>query len=142
MKKVFEIPQLEAIKPFVKTILPSLKLGTLVTLKGPLGAGKTTIVQEIAKQLGVQSRVISPTFTIMKMYPIEKLSGRLLHVDAYRLEQAGAFGLEDEMGDDTITLIEWPEKLSALPPAKWIVQLTIQFKGEGGRVIEMETLTQ
>lgn len=138
MKKSFEIHRLEDIKPFVATLLPFLKLGTLVTLKGPLGVGKTTLVQEMARQLGVQNRVISPTFTIMKVYPLERLKGRLLHVDAYRLDKRSAFGLEDEMGDDTITMIEWPEKLNALPHANQIIHLSIRLIDDQSRSIEME----
>ncbi|MEY3431553.1 MAG: hypothetical protein RIS53_451 [Bacillota bacterium] len=139
MKKSFEIPHLEDLKPFVQTIMPLLTLGTLVTLKGPLGVGKTTLIQEMAKQLGVQTRVISPTFTIMKVYPLDRIKGRLLHVDAYRLEKSSSFGLEDEMGDDTITMIEWPEKLARLPDAKHTIHLSLHLKANEKRLIEMET---
>ncbi len=139
MKKSFELRRLQDIKPFVESLLPLLTLGTLVTLKGPLGVGKTTLIQEMARQLGVQARVISPTFTIMKVYPLDRLNGRLLHVDAYRLEKSSSFGLEDEMGDDTITMIEWPEKLSRLPEAKHSIHLSLRLKDDDTRWIEMET---
>jgi|1048.fasta_scaffold24567_2 tRNA threonylcarbamoyladenosine biosynthesis protein TsaE len=141
MKKSFEIKRLEDIKPFVTSILPYLTLGTLVTLNGPLGVGKTTLVQEMAKQLGVKSRVISPTFTIMKVYSLELMKGRLLHVDAYRLEKSPSFGLDEEMGEDTITMIEWPEKLSTIPSANQTIHLTIRFVNEQSRTIEMEIVS-
>jgi tRNA threonylcarbamoyladenosine biosynthesis protein TsaE len=139
MKKLFELHRLEDIKPFVTSILPFLTFGTLVTLKGPLGVGKTTLVQEMAQQLGVAMRITSPTFTIMKVYPIQGHKGRLLHVDAYRLDQSQGFGLDDEMGEDTITMIEWPEKLRSLPYAKKTIHLTLRFVNETIRSIEMET---
>ena len=125
MKRSFILHTLADLPSMVETLLPALTLGTLVTLTGPLGVGKTTIVQAIAKQLGYQGHVSSPTFTIMKLYPLTH--GRLLHVDAYRLEGASGFGLEDEMGEDTITLVEWPEKLSTLPYAKHQLHLTLSF---------------
>jgi tRNA threonylcarbamoyladenosine biosynthesis protein TsaE len=112
-----------------------------VTLNGPLGVGKTTLVQEMAKQLGVKSRVISPTFTIMKVYSLELMKGRLLHVDAYRLEKSPSFGLDEEMGEDTITMIEWPEKLSTIPSANQTIHLTIRFVNEQSRTIEMEIVS-
>ncbi|MFZ9138983.1 MAG: tRNA (adenosine(37)-N6)-threonylcarbamoyltransferase complex ATPase subunit type 1 TsaE [Bacilli bacterium] len=141
MKQSFELRRIEDIQPFVNAIMPWLTLGTLVTLQGPLGVGKTTLVQAIAKQLGVFNRISSPTFTIMKMYPLERLNGRLLHVDAYRLETQTSIGLEDEMGEDTITMIEWPEKLNPLPFSKKIVHLTLRFKDEQTRQVDVETVT-
>lgn len=138
MKTTFTIRRIEDLQPFVKTLLPLLTLGTLVTLSGPLGVGKTTLVQAIAKQLGIQTRIISPTFTIMKTYPLTRFNGRLLHVDAYRLENSPSFGLEDEMGDDTITMIEWSEKLMTLPSVKHTIRLNMKLTKEDHRLIEME----
>ncbi|MFZ9781713.1 MAG: tRNA (adenosine(37)-N6)-threonylcarbamoyltransferase complex ATPase subunit type 1 TsaE [Bacilli bacterium] len=125
MKQTFVLHSLAELPTLLKTLMPVLTLGTLVTLTGPLGVGKTTIVQAIVRQLGYQGHVGSPTFTIMKLYPL--MHGRLLHVDAYRLEGAAGFGLEDEMGEDTITFIEWPEKLTTLPYAKHQLHLTLSF---------------
>jgi tRNA A37 threonylcarbamoyladenosine biosynthesis protein TsaE len=59
-------------------------------------------------------------------------------VDAYRLDKRSAFGLEDEMGDDTITMIEWPEKLNALPYANQTIHLSIRLIDDQSRSIEME----
>ncbi len=67
-----------------------LSAGSLITLSGQLGAGKTTFTQGLAKGLGVERKVTSPTFTILKIY-----QGRLplYHIDAYRLE-----GLDQDLG--------------------------------------------
>ncbi|MGA0876034.1 MAG: tRNA (adenosine(37)-N6)-threonylcarbamoyltransferase complex ATPase subunit type 1 TsaE [Bacilli bacterium] len=136
MKQTFVLHSLADLPTLVGTLMPALTLGTLVMLTGPLGVGKTTIVQAIAKQLGYQGHVSSPTFTIMKLYPLKH--GRLLHVDAYRLEGASGFGLEDEMGEDTITLIEWPEKLSTLPYANHQLHLTLSFLEGSTRLVTMK----
>lgn len=136
MKQTFVLHSIADLPTLVDTLMPALTLGSLVTLTGPLGVGKTTIVQAIAKRLGYQGHVSSPTFTIMKLYPLKH--GRLLHVDAYRLEGASGFGLEDEMGEDTITLIEWPEKLSTLPYANHQLHLTLSFLEKSTRLVTMK----
>jgi len=133
MKKTYLLANLDALHQFAASLAAELSLGTLLTLSGPLGVGKTTLVQALAKALCVTSKVISPTFTIMKIYPLPQ--GRLLHVDAYRLEGTPSFGLEDEMGEDTITMIEWPEKLNQLPPASNTIHLTLSFIDETTRLV-------
>jgi tRNA threonylcarbamoyladenosine biosynthesis protein TsaE len=136
MKQSFTVPSLDRLKALAELLARHLRLGMVVTLSGPLGVGKTTFVQFLAATLGVKQRVISPTFTIMKTYPL--LKGRFLHVDAYRLEGAGSFGLEDEVGEDTITMIEWPEKLSIIPFGKRI-DITLSFLDETKRLLVLES---
>lgn len=111
---------------FAKSLVDQLRPGALITLSGPLGVGKTTLVQALASSLGVKEKVISPTFTIMKVYRYPQ--GRMLHVDAYRLNGGDDLGLEDEMGDDTITMIEWPEKLSNIPSTMQRFDIVLAFE--------------
>jgi tRNA threonylcarbamoyladenosine biosynthesis protein TsaE len=87
----------------------------VVGLKGNLGAGKTTFVQEVAGVLGVEKQVTSPTFVIAQSYetkhPVFK---RLVHMDAYRLseEVVDTIGFSEYMSDPhTLVLVEWPENL-------------------------------
>jgi tRNA threonylcarbamoyladenosine biosynthesis protein TsaE len=88
-----------------------LKLNDIVLLSGPLGAGKTTFVQFLARSIGIQENMVSPTFTIVKQYSLPK-GGELIHMDAYRLE-----GEKDDQQwmeycqASSICLIEWPEYL-------------------------------
>ncbi|GMA70411.1 tRNA (adenosine(37)-N6)-threonylcarbamoyltransferase complex ATPase subunit type 1 TsaE [Leuconostoc litchii] len=91
--------------------------GLVITLNGDLGAGKTTFTQGFAQELGVGTRVKSPTFNIMNTY-----KGRtfpVYHFDAYRLEVTGAAdqGFEDFIGTDGVTLIEWPQYMKDLLPS-------------------------
>lgn len=98
----------------------------IVAMSGDLGAGKTTITKEIAKQLGVKNKVISPTFIIMKIYDISKKSEyykyfkKLVHIDAYRLdshEELLKIGWSEFEGDnDNLIIIEWPERVSKIIP--------------------------
>jgi tRNA threonylcarbamoyladenosine biosynthesis protein TsaE len=83
--------------------------GAVVTLNGDLGAGKTTFTKGIAKALGVERVVSSPTFTIMKMY-----EGKypLYHMDVYRLEGIGYdYDLEEYIYGDGVCVIEWSENI-------------------------------
>lgn len=101
----------------VEALLPELKPGAIVALKGPLGAGKTTLVQAIASALRVEKQPQSPTFALMRSYPLPKpMNGlkRLIHVDAYRIEDEKdlmPLDLDAELADGaSALLIEWPEK--------------------------------
>jgi tRNA threonylcarbamoyladenosine biosynthesis protein TsaE len=97
-----------------------------VILTGELGAGKTTLVQGIARGLEVTDQVVSPTFTLVREY-----RGRLevAHVDIYRLERMQDvmdLGLE-ELGDgDAVLLVEWGEAIEEILPAD---HLTIELTG-------------
>lgn len=101
----------------VKKILPMLKAGSVLAISGPLGAGKTTFVQTLAKELGSKKRPSSPTFALLRAYtlPRDGAIRRLVHLDAYRLEKKEdlfALDLEEELVmPGTVLAIEWPEKI-------------------------------
>jgi tRNA threonylcarbamoyladenosine biosynthesis protein TsaE len=100
--------------------------GHVIALTGDLGSGKTTFIQGFAEGLGITSRLVSPTFILMRQYPFEL--GRLYHLDVYRLErnakeEAKEVGLIEIMSDSSnIIVIEWAEKIKELLPksTKWI----------------------
>src|SRR5260370_6354702 len=92
-----------------------LRAGDLVILAGPLGAGKTTLVQGIGEGLGVRGPVPSPTFVIARVHPAVSGSGpTLVHADAYRL---GSISEVDDLDLDTdaagaVTVVEWGSGLA------------------------------
>jgi tRNA threonylcarbamoyladenosine biosynthesis protein TsaE len=88
----------------------------LVTLSGDLGAGKTTLTQEMAKALGIQDTVTSPTFVIMKKYQTtDAVFKNVIHIDAYRLNSSAELlnlGFDDLMSNnENLIIIEWPERV-------------------------------
>lgn len=92
-----------------------LSSGDVVLLFGELGAGKTTLVRGVAEALGYDGPVLSPTFTILEVYP-----GRLpiYHFDFYRIADSSALRAVDprEYYDAGVTLMEWPERIRPLWP--------------------------
>ena len=93
-------------------LAPLLQAGDLVVLDGPLGAGKTVVVQGLGAGLGVRGPVTSPTFVLARTYPGGRLP--LVHVDAYRL--GGALELDDlDLDTDvasSVTAVEWGSGLA------------------------------
>jgi tRNA threonylcarbamoyladenosine biosynthesis protein TsaE len=121
--------------------------GEVLALFGDLGTGKTTLVQGIAKGLGVQTPyVASPTFILVGTH-----FGRVVlhHIDLYRLEEAGQaeeLGLLDYVSSDAVAVIEWAERaLPLLPPERLTVSLKmlseddreITLSAEGAHYIEL-----
>jgi tRNA threonylcarbamoyladenosine biosynthesis protein TsaE len=110
-----------------------LRAGDLVILAGPLGAGKTTLVQGIGAGLGVRGPVTSPTFVIARVHPAMTGSGpALVHADAYRL---GSFSEVDDLDLDTdagsaVTVVEWGTGL-AEPLADDRLEITIEPDQDG-----------
>ncbi len=114
---------------------------TIVALWGDLGAGKTTLSQYLAKTYGIEDEVVSPTFVIMKIYPVEHAKFKsLIHIDAYRFEnpdEAAAIRLHELVADPkNIILIEWPELLGDRLPDRRI-DVKIEHDGDG-RKVEIE----
>ena len=110
-----------------------LRAGDLVILAGPLGAGKTTLVQGIGAGLGVRGPVTSPTFVIARVHPPLAGGGpALVHADAYRL---GSFSEVDDLDLDTdagsaVTVVEWGTGL-AEPLAEDRLEITIEPDQDG-----------
>lgn len=96
----------------------------VLCLWGELGSGKTTFVQGLAKGLGITSRLLSPTFIIVRHHQIPKHSGILYHLDLYRVASADdalAIGFADMIHEpESLVVVEWPERLGTLLPLKRI----------------------
>jgi tRNA threonylcarbamoyladenosine biosynthesis protein TsaE len=135
---------------FGRSLGELLRAGDVVALSGPLGAGKTCLVQGIAAGLGVDRSVpvTSPTFVLVAEYP-----GRLWlrHADFYRVESYARLedaGFDDLLAGDAVVVVEWPERFpDALPPDRLELTLeagagaeerTLRIRARGERAREIE----
>lgn len=132
----FLLPDAVATRQFGFDLGTSVRAGDIISLSGPLGAGKTTLAQGLAQALGIEAPISSPTFVLMNEY---RGAIPLLHLDAYRLEgldydELRDAGWEEFVGrGDAVRLIEWPEMVAQwLPAARFRVRLEIE--GEVRRV--------
>ena len=122
---------------FVKNLKETLNLGeklshklnpqSIVLLKGPIGAGKTSFVQGIARGLSISEDITSPTFALSHHYSSGKIP--LIHLDLYRLENSSSakevfFSEEEEaLQSEAILVIEWPELIEPLIKNFWKIEI-------------------
>lgn len=108
--------------------------GTLVFLKGGLGAGKTTLVRGLIHALGYKGPVKSPTYTLVEPYSFASLT--VYHFDLYRLSdplELEYLGLQDYFHEQSVCLVEWPERAKGFLPEADIL-IAIHFDGEARQV--------
>ena len=102
----------EASAAFGERIAALAQPGDVVTLAGPLGAGKTSIARGLLSALGLEAEAPSPTFAIVQPYAPPEVRLPVLHVDLYRIEgtaDLAELGL-DEARAESLLVIEWPER--------------------------------
>lgn len=117
----------------------------MVTLQGPMGAGKTTFVSAVCKQMGVQDAVSSPTFALVNEYRCE-INGKaekIFHIDLYRVkdeEEAVHAGMEDcflqAKRGEAYCFVEWPERAPNLLKMPRL-EVSIEITGESERKITL-----
>ena len=129
------MPDLEATQALGSELIQQLPAEAILLLQGPLGAGKTSLVQGIALALSIGEPITSPTFALAQHYTDG--NPPLIHLDLYRLEQPSTaddlFLQEDEEAKaiGAFMAVEWPERLSLELPEAW--QLRLSHTKDGGR---------
>ena len=113
-----ELPDADATLAAGAALVPELRLGMVVTLSGDLGTGKTTFVRGCLRKMGWTGSVKSPTYTLVEHYPFSSLY--FYHFDFYRFADPGEWdtaGLADCFRDDSVCMVEWPERVGPLLPS-------------------------
>ena len=139
---LFLLDNLEDTYALAEYIVEHSQMHSLVILKGPLGAGKTTLTQQIAKVLKSSASVSSPTYTLIHEYPGPE--GLLVHIDAYRLANAEHLldlGLDDYLDRARLTIVEWGEALLEHYPDALLVTLNLD-KEKRSAVLETSEARQ
>ena len=102
---------------------------SIILLKGPIGAGKTSFVQGIAKGLSIAEDITSPTFALSHHYYSGTIP--LIHIDLYRLENSSSakefFLFEEEEATKNILVIEWPELIEPLLESFWKIEISYKI---------------
>jgi tRNA threonylcarbamoyladenosine biosynthesis protein TsaE len=111
-----------------------------VLVSGELGAGKTTFVRGACRALGVRAAVTSPTFTIARRYDGDL---PISHLDLYRLgdlDDEDPALLADELAQDRVTFVEWPEvgMPASLESARVVARVTLEHRGGDRRLVRVE----
>lgn len=144
MEKIFSLKEIKKTASNVLNEINNLetKEASLVCLSGDLGSGKTTLTQEIAKQLGVKENLISPTFVIMKKYLLKNKKFKYLyHIDAYRLNSCEELFKIDwfkiRQNKENLIIIEWPERVKGCIVGE-MVWINLAHKDQDKRIMKIK----
>lgn len=140
MRKIL-IKDLDALPSAAEEILQAIADRRIIAFDAPMGAGKTTLISAICRQLGVSDDTSSPTFAIVNDY-----SGtggrRIFHFDCYRLadpREAEDMGIEDYFYSGALCLIEWPDRIEQFLPDDTL-RVRIEVNNDDSRSVSIEGL--
>lgn len=134
-----EIPSVDKIQEAARLFVSQMGDAKVFALYGQMGAGKTTFVKAVCRELGVEDVVTSPTFALVNEYTAGDGSP-VFHFDFYRvksLEEVYDMGFEDYLYGGALCLVEWPELVEELLPRD-AVAVTIRTNADGSRSIAVE----
>ena len=139
-KAQLEITSLDDLPAAAAILLEAASEEPVILFEGPMGAGKTTLIKEFCRQMGVQENVSSPTFALVNEY--ETGNGKLIyHFDFYRIEEeqeALNIGALEYFDSGNLCFIEWPSKVPNLLPDHYLT-VNIAASPSGPRTITLKT---
>lgn len=127
---VIHAPSLESLPEAAKQFMAAMGDDTVYAFYGEMGAGKTTFISALARELGVEEDVAnSPSFAIINEYRSSTTAELIYHFDLYRLEsldEALEIGVEDYFDSGALCLLEWPERIADILPGDTVrVDITV-----------------
>lgn len=129
----------EDTRELAAALAPHVRPGDVLLLAGDLGAGKTTFTQGLARALGVEGPVTSPTFTLMHEYPAASFA--LLHLDVYRLDNLQEvidLGIPELVDDRAVAVVEWGDVAEEVLPKDTLeVHLTFVADDDEARAVSV-----
>ncbi len=134
-EEIFTVKNPEETEKLAERFAKNAEPGTVIAMNGDLGAGKTTFTKALAKGLGIEETVTSPTFNIVKEYRGGRLP--LYHFDVYRIEdpeEMYELGYEEYFYGEGVCAVEWAEKIEELIPADAVRIQILYGKEEGERI--------
>ena len=137
MEEYLVLSSLDELPTIAKKILEFVKKPSVLAFYGKMGAGKTTLIKEICKQLNIETVVTSPTFALVNEYRSKNLT--VYHFDFYRInkiEEIFDIGYEEYFYSGRFCFIEWPELAEALLPEE-IIRVRITADESGKRFISL-----
>lgn len=136
---VLHLPDEAALAPLARKLLAALPTPAVVAVRGDLGAGKTTLVKQVAAAIGIDPAVVvSPTFGLLHEHATT--AGTLLHADLYRLADPGELddlGWHDAVARSAWAFVEWPERAAGALPADRL-DVAIEIDGPGSRTLRIQ----
>lgn len=139
--KTITVNSLDSLPAAARQFIADMGDRTVVALHGEMGAGKTTFINALCRELGVESDpTASPTFALVNEYRSDTTAELIYHFDLYRLEsldEAIDMGIEDYLDCGALCLIEWPDVVDPMLPDDTI-DLTITVNPDGSRTLSYD----
>ncbi len=136
--KELTVTSLEQLPEVARQCIADMGDRTVVTLHGEMSAGKTTFINALCRELGVETdSTASPTFALVNEYRSDTTAELIYHFDLYRLEnldEALDMGIEDYFDCGAVCLIEWPDVVDPILPED-AIDLTIKVNADGSRTL-------
>lgn len=135
----FILKDISQLPDAAKWLIKAFNTNRHIAFYGELGAGKTTLIKEICRQLGVIENVTSPTFALVNEY---RAAGTItiFHFDFYRIDdpvEALDIGFEDYLSSGEFCFMEWPERVEAYLPSETI-KVNIEVQSDNSRIVNIE----